>query len=67
MLKRIFIIIATAGALAAPASCESPLFHCEGEDPSQPGQPLCYCEANGLLCGHDGFDGCLWCPVPEVD
>lgn len=44
--------------------CDVATFDCSGTDYAT-GGPLCYCTADGLLCGHSGFDGCLACPPVE--
>lgn len=49
---------------AAASSCELGAFECTGVDPVS-GGPLCFCKADGLLCGHSGFAPCSQCP--EVD
>lgn len=62
-MKHARIIAILAAALASAfAACDMPRFECSGEDPTQPGQPLCRCVNTGELCGHDGFSGCLQCP-----
>lgn len=56
-------MLALALALLA-TSCETELFRCDGVDQTT-GGPLCHCVANGLLCGHSGFEPCLACEVPK--
>jgi hypothetical protein len=62
---RIVLIVTTLAAAlfaAAFSACELGPFHCEGEIPGQ--GPLCYCDVDGNLCGHDGFPSCGECPLP---
>ncbi len=62
-ITTITILAALAAALGlTAASCEMGPFHCEGHDPTT-GGPLCFCDADGLLCGHDPFRPCSECPL----
>lgn len=54
------LLLSIVSLLLALSSCELGPFHCEGQIPGQ--GPLCYCDATGLLCGHDGFAPCSACP-----
>jgi hypothetical protein len=63
-MKATRVLLAFVAALLGGASCQPGLFRCKGTDPVS-GGPLCFCEANGVLCGHSGFDPCLACPVPR--
>ena len=60
LLGFVFLVALLVGA----TSCEAELFRCDGIDYST-GGPLCHCVADGLLCGHEGFGGCLSCEVPR--
>lgn len=65
VLQILIICVTVVVVSLIVTSCELPgPFVCEGEDLStpEPNDPLCHCEVNGLLCGHDGFPPCSECP-----
>lgn len=58
---RIAVAFLLSFLAGASSSCELGTFECHGIDPVS-GGPLCFCTANGLLCGHSGFAPCGECP-----
>lgn len=63
-MKAVSIVLVCwlAFALVAGVSCELGSFYCDGVDVTT-GGPLCFCTADDLLCGHEGFEPCTACPV----